>query len=242
MNRWSIYVDIEGFTPIFKDNEDQAIFLLGKLIEYIWKIGSGVYYNETQRLFIHQYGDGFVIVSNGYEEDIIRPICISIFLMQIMLINNGTARIGISEGSFQDILSCYPECVRKEAHRSNENSRCTGGLQVGAGIMKFQQVMGSTFVNAVALNNITKKGPLLLIDALFRNRFNSQGINILYENENYLEIDWIHSNNSELERIYGTLSIDKPASSELERNLRQYIQNNDLHQDWIINSNIIIGN
>lgn len=108
--------------------------------------------------------------------------------------------------------------------------------------MNFQQVMGSTFVNAVSLNNINKKGHLLLLDTLFRNRLINQEINIIDENERYLEIDWIHSNNPELERIYNILNIGKPESEALEENLSQYTQNNNLPQDWINNANVIIGN
>lgn len=79
MKSWAIYIDIEGFSKIFvKISPVRAISLLGKLMSSIYLIGDKIYPNDSERLFAHQFGDGFLIVSDFPEKNLERPIAISI--------------------------------------------------------------------------------------------------------------------------------------------------------------------
>ena len=71
MNRWAIYIDIEGFSSIFTTNSTRAISLLGTLMKYIHLIGCNIYPKSPERLFAHQFGDGFLIVSDFPEEGVV---------------------------------------------------------------------------------------------------------------------------------------------------------------------------
>ena len=40
MPRWSIFIDVEGFSNIYSKSDAEALRLLGNLMLYIWKVGS----------------------------------------------------------------------------------------------------------------------------------------------------------------------------------------------------------
>lgn len=58
-----INIDIEGFGLRY-DQSMQALPPLNALMEGIFQIGSNKYNDDLTRLFAHQFGDGFVIVSS----------------------------------------------------------------------------------------------------------------------------------------------------------------------------------
>ena len=53
-NRWSIWIDVEGFASLFKLNSGSAIRHLNYLMESLYKIGIHVFGRSPDRLFIHQ--------------------------------------------------------------------------------------------------------------------------------------------------------------------------------------------
>lgn len=64
MQRWAIYIDIEGTSKIYKHNEVQFFASVNALLDGICRIGSQVYPESPNRLFVHQAGgDGFFIIS-----------------------------------------------------------------------------------------------------------------------------------------------------------------------------------
>ena len=85
--------------------------------------------------------EGFVIVSDFPEKKLERPISIATILMQMILLNGGTARGGISHGGFADILGCYPDEIV-------DNLIDSGYLRLGAGIMAIFQFMGDAIINS----------------------------------------------------------------------------------------------
>lgn len=61
MERWSINIDIEGFSSTYEKN-DQALGSLRALMEGIFLIASKCFPDpSTNRIFAHQLGDGFII-------------------------------------------------------------------------------------------------------------------------------------------------------------------------------------
>jgi hypothetical protein len=58
-DRWSIYIDVEGFGVTYEKN-DQAPISLDVLMERIYLIGSKCFCGSSNRIFAHQLGDDFV--------------------------------------------------------------------------------------------------------------------------------------------------------------------------------------
>lgn len=67
MNRWSLFVDIEGFSKFYPEQMSQALHPFCDMMEGIYSIGSAVCPDTPHRLFAHQLGDGFIIVSEFAE-------------------------------------------------------------------------------------------------------------------------------------------------------------------------------
>jgi hypothetical protein len=61
--RWCIYIDILGFSASWEREELKALDSLGNLMQAIYRIGTRMYSEEGDRLFVHHLGDGFAIVS-----------------------------------------------------------------------------------------------------------------------------------------------------------------------------------
>lgn len=100
--RWGIYIDIEGFGAQY-DQTMKALLPLNALMDGIFKIGERKYNDDVTRLFAHQFGDGFVVVSCFEEKSLDRPVAIAISLMQHVLAAGGLAKASIAEGGFSDI-------------------------------------------------------------------------------------------------------------------------------------------
>lgn len=112
MPRWCIYIDILGFGGLWESDMTKALRTLRELMNAIIQIGKQVYPIEGDRLFVHQVGDGFAIVSDFHEDSLERPISIAITLMRHVVAYTGYfASAAIAEGDFSGIRSCYPEEV-----------------------------------------------------------------------------------------------------------------------------------
>ncbi len=153
---WSVYIDIEGFGTRYGQTTMAALVPLNALMEGIYLIGSKKYNDDVNRLFAHQFGDGFVIVSCFKEEKLDRATSIAIALLRHVLASGGLAKASISEGGFSNIKSCYPRAVT-----DNENE---GVVMLGAGLMTIIPVMGTALINAVAVDKRSPSGSLLTID------------------------------------------------------------------------------
>ena len=229
MERWTIYVDILGFSNLYKNNPRETLRSLGELIEIIWYIGRDIYPNSSDRLFIHQYGDGIAITSEFLDEKLTRPIYISIFLMQYMLNKNCLLQIGIAQGEFTDILNCYPAAVIKEAEDISCQFGSIGGLRVGAGIMNFQQIMGLSFISAVELSN-NGSGLSLRLEETFVDTVEDDQFN-WRRNKGAVEINWL-CQYKEVMSIYENLKLEIPNREDLISYLNKYIQCYRLKRKW----------
>lgn len=79
--RWSIWIDIEGFGKLWETGP-LALQGLRALTSGIYAIGSRVYAGDGERIFAHQFGDGFVIVSDFHETALDRCVAIAVVLMR----------------------------------------------------------------------------------------------------------------------------------------------------------------
>ena len=222
--RWAIWIDIEGFSQLFRIDESRAIFALGALMKALYKIGFCVFSGEGERLFIHQFGDGFVIVSDFSEDSPNRPIGICIAIMRHLLSKGIAGKASISGGSFADISGCYPQIVL-------EASQDRRHVKIGNGVMTILPIMGTALI---AAHNLAKKrhGSVLLFDPLV---FDSQPNGVIVHAGQPTVIDWIHSDPSIVAEICAAASLVYIAPQAAERKIRDYINDNlaELPAEWI---------
>jgi hypothetical protein len=162
--RWGISIDIEGFSASYESGEagkDRAIWALHELMDAIIRVGQLAYpgdvtLDESDRIFAHQFGDGFVIVSSFEETDSSRCIAIATSLMRHMAIRGLCTKSAISVGDMADIKGCYPDSVR-----FSDN----GTLPLGAGLMTTIPVMGTALTKAYKLSSRVS-GSVLVVDKM----------------------------------------------------------------------------
>ena len=113
--RWCVFVDILGFSQLWETRQWKALHALRELMGAIYRIGTRMYPNDGERLFVHHMGDGFAIVSDFRESSFGRPLGIACALMRHMASTGTFAAAAIAEGEFSDITGCYPEEVMKDS-------------------------------------------------------------------------------------------------------------------------------
>ena len=221
--RWAIYIDIEGFGSHY-DQTVKALRPLNALMEGIFQIGCEKYSDDVTRLFAHQFGDGFIVVSCFEEESLDRPTAIAIALMRHVLAAGGVAKASISEGGFSDIKGCYPRNITDREH--------DGSVPMGAGLMTIVPVMGTALINAVGLDKRSPSGSLLTIDSS-----NSSRISDCFQKrdiENGLtSINWLKGDQSLVSEISSAAHLSQPSETKRESMLKNYIMNNKLKPGWI---------
>jgi len=224
MKRWCIFIDIEGFKNIFACNDKFALYLLGKMLHLIYKVGSVVYPNEPERLFVHQFSDGFAIISSLPENNLKRPINIAVFLMQQFLLAGGAAKVGISDGDFYDIQGCYPKEIYDKINE--------GTLEIGDGIIRVSTCLGEALINAYKILTLSPSGPGLFIDRSLYNFIPSETL-FINENKNSMGINWIEYQNEDIRIIARLVKIKIPSIIELTSQLDDYLKKWDLsNTDW----------
>ena len=160
--RWAISIDIEGFSKNYEYDEEHktyAILALGELMKSIFQVGSQYFpgtpdSNYAERLFAHQYGDGFLVCSDFPEGDASRAIAIAIAIMRHMIMSGYATKAAISTGDLSDIKGCYPRPMRYAED---------GRLDLGMGLMTIIPVMGTALTKAHKLAS-TRSGAVLIVD------------------------------------------------------------------------------
>ncbi len=221
--RWGIYIDIEGFGSQY-DQTMKALLPLNSLMEGIYKIGEHKYNDDVSRLFAHQFGDGFVVVSCFEEKSLDRPVAISISLMRHVLAAGGLAKASIAEGGFSDIKGCYPRAIIEKEKN--------GSISMGAGLMTIIPVMGTALINSVRLDKLSPSGALLTIDASNRSRLSSDFIGREIEND-LLSINWIKGDQTLVSEICEASGLSNHPESERKELLVNYIKSNKLKPSWV---------
>jgi hypothetical protein len=227
--RWCIYIDLLGFSQWWERQEMKAIGSLRELMQAIYRIGTRLYPNEGERLFVHQMGDGFAILSDFGEASLERPISIATALMRCVAITGTFAAAAIAEGEFADITGYYPPDVTRDLDGAH-------AVRLGAGLMTLSSVMGTAFIRAYRLNSDSPPGPLVIVSSSNRDRIpldlpirttrSRKGTELL-------SIDWIHANTTSLRRIQQHAGLSTPTEDDLIQALKTYfVQNKDLGDKW----------
>ncbi len=229
MNRWSLFIDIEGFSKVYPEHMSQALLPLCNLMEGIYKIGCAVCPATPHRLFAHQIGDGFIVVSEFAERSPEMPIAIGIFLLRHILLSGGMGKCTISQGEFSDIKGCFPKIIRDKMDGS-------ATVRIGGGLMHLFPVMGSALINSYRLGK-NESGSLLLLDSDLSQQFPS-GVVVSKTTSTHYIVDWVHSSIQEIDEIMKKTGIVHPTPEETVHLIKEYIEKNKegLSTDWIHNT------
>ncbi len=224
IGRWAINIDLEGFGHLY-DKEDLVLLSLGELMEGIFRIGTQYYPESPDRIFAHQLGDGFIIVSDFPEENFEKPVAIALSLLRHVAHSCRYAKATISDGAFADILSCYPSSIVNAAGSDKR-------VRLGAGIMTLFPVMGTALIRAISVSKKCPSGPLLAVAARDRHRL-PDGL-IIHEvpSQNIIVVDWLHSENELAKAISIKSQLNWPDTPTISSQLRDYCETQPVREEW----------
>lgn len=224
VGRWAINIDLEGFGHLY-DKEQLVLLSLCELMEGIFRIGVQCYPESPDRIFAHQLGDGFVIVSDFPEVTLERPVAIALSLLRHVATSGRYAKATISDGEFADIQSCYPSCIFNAADSHKR-------VRLGAGIMTLFPVMGTALIRAISVAKKCPSGPLLAVAAANRQRL-PDGL-IIHEvpSQDIIIVDWLHSKNELAKDIANKSQLNWPDTSIISEQLREYCQTQPVKEEW----------
>ena len=236
--RWCIFVDILGFSHLWESEQMKAQHSVRELMRAIYRIGTRVYKDEGERLFVHHMGDGFAIVSDFGEASFERPLCIAAALMRHVASTGMFAAAAIAEGDLSDITGCYPNEVMKD---------CDDGrvVRLGAGLMTLSSVMGTAFIRAYRLNGDTPSGPFLVVSAEHEDRIPSEFefCSARGEGEHcLLSIDWMRIESPAVALIQDAASLRAPKVGDLIQTIKSYCaQNSYVYGKWSDNLRALLS-
>jgi len=232
MGRWAIYIDIEGFGALW-EAEDRSLRCLNGLMEAVYLIGTNVFPESPTRLFAHQIGDGFIIVSEFGAESLGDPISIAIVLMRKVVETGCIAKAAIAEGDLADIQGCYPKVIRDALRDENR-------VGMGQGIMTTFSVMGTALIRAVG---ISKKfsGGLLMTHKRVRDRLPSGLIVREIPGTDVLTVDWVHSNVPRVKTIQEQAHLNMWTTEALENAIRGYLEKEEASPTWKLNTKCLLA-
>ena len=168
--RWSIWIDIEGFSTLWND-ERAAVRALGHLMEGILQIGETIFPGDSERIWAHQFGDGFVIVSEFHEPDLERCAAIAVSLMRQVARAGFMARAAIAEGDYADVAGLWPRSIREAQERAGSSS----SIGLGSGVMTLLSTMGTALIRAKKLDETClARGSVVAIATDFADRLEHQ--------------------------------------------------------------------
>lgn len=224
MDRWSIYIDIEGFSAAYEANS-KAQLLLNALMEGIYRIGTKCFPDPPNRIFAHQLGDGFVIVGEFGVRTLEVPLSIAILLMRLVLKARGVAAAAISEGSFADIRGCYPSCIKENADKH-------GVIRLGRGLMSIFPMMGTALITSYRVLRLSPSGSLLVLENTLASRLPEELQFIDIFDSDLLSVDWLHSHLPLVIDLVNRAGLVLPDKRKMESLLKQYLESNELPSEW----------
>lgn len=219
--RWSIWIDIEGFSKLWEDG-GLALAGLRALMSGIYAIGNKVYTDDGDRLFAHQFGDGFVIVGDFHEEALDRCVAIAVALMRHVATSGCLARAAVAEGDFADYSGCWPKEIRQEI----ANLQSDDTVSLGSGIMTLLPVMGTALINANKLDSGNCiKGAVLTIASKDAGRI-ARGFprRVSAANSRLTMIDWVHATSPILDEIVGHSGVGGMPVTDIEAAVTRYFR------------------
>jgi hypothetical protein len=231
--RWVIYIDLEGFGSLY-GQEDQVLLSLGQLMEGIFRIGTCCFPESPDRLFAHQLGDGFVIVSDFPEDTLERPIGVALALLRHVARSGRFAKAAVSEGQFADIRSCYPRAVLDAAVDG-------GSIALGHGVMTLFPVMGTALIRAFGVTKNCPSGPLLAVAGAARDRL-PVGLRLHEVPEHDLiVIDWVHSESGLATSIAKEAGLNSPSPKDMSEMLTAYCKEQNITKQWAENVQMFLA-
>ena len=233
--RWAIYIDIEGFSALYPKGND-ALWALNKLMLAVHRIGTVVFPETPDRLFAHQLGDGFLIVSDFHEENLERAGAIVIFLMKYIASFGVFTRGAIAEGGLSGITGCYADEVMDSCQRGDLST-----ANMGAGLMTIFPVMGTALINAVGIDKLSPKGPLLTMPSEYKRRLSERFITTKVPRNEIISVDWVHTELELLSKISDKTHLKYPSSKALEDLLKNYVNKHELPPEWKDNCASYLG-
>lgn len=233
IGRWAISIDLEGFGHLY-DKENLVLRSLGELMEGIFRIGVQYYPESPYRIFAHQLGDGFVIVSDFPEQTFDRPVAIALSLLRHVAHSGRYAKATIADGKFADIQSCYPSSVVNAAEPDKR-------VRLGSGIMTLFPVMGTALIRAIAVSKKCPSGPLLAVIAADRQRLPDGLIILEVPSQDIVVVDWLHSENELAKDIAKKSQLNWPDTSIISDQLRNYCQTQPVKEEWRISVQDFLG-
>jgi hypothetical protein len=230
---WNMWIDIEGFSDIYRMSEATAIKALSGLASDLLIIGSKIYKERENRIFVYGIGDAFLVKSFEGDNTLERPISLGIALMRSCIIRGSAIKIGISSGNLADIDDCI---IKNYPYKD-----IPGHYEIGHGNMYIYPVMGIGLINAKKLCD-NAHGPLLLVDNNIKGFMRENYFKISAFKEHY-EIDWIHSNSQESSMILSKIQPDsKPEVSLLGKRLLDYLgKYPNLSDEWVKSARYLLG-
>ncbi len=239
MNRWGIFLDVEGVSKIYPSDADRFYNGFNELLSAVCLIGNLVYPETPSRLFAYQVGgDGLIIVSEYAEGKPEVPISIAVVLMQVLLANGAVAKAGISEGDLGDVVSCYPS-LRSCPSAGDRIFR------LGRGRLTIFPVMGTVLINSYSFaTRWPPRGCRLAVDSALLDTIPS-GVSVTHSDSDLVIVDWVHTRLSVMEFILARTGLQLPPVEKLETKLVSYVQSTgDLgktDRDWRRNSLLMNG-
>jgi hypothetical protein len=224
-DRWAIYIDVEGFSALY-DRETAVLDALGDLMEGIYDIGTNCYPESPDRLFAHQTGDGFVVVSEFGRPSLEIPVAISIALLRHVAAGGRFAKASIGEGDFADVWGCYPRRIREAC--SPDDS-----VPLGGGLMTIFPVMGTALIDAFGVAKRSPSGSLLTAAGNNRSRLPSECIVRDIGDRGVVSVDWVHSTVPLVTNLQDRAGLRSPSSAEIEAAFRRYCTQERPPDRWI---------
>ena len=114
-------------------------------------------------------------------------------------------------------------------------------IRTDRGIMSFSNIMGTALINAIKLEEATPSGPHLIIDERIDGRFDLDNLVLLNPEQPSLLVNWISSDPPLLEGLWSDLAEQRPDSEQLRKQLRKYLTDNDLPQEWQANAEKLLA-
>ncbi len=226
--RWGLYIDIEGFSKRYEKENTVLIYGLSKLMEGIFDIIWNYYSESPNRIFAHQTGDGFLLVSEFHSKELDVPVAIAIALQRHLSTFGCFSKVSIGEGDFADITGCY-------SRRVMNNMDTDKRVEMGNSIMTIVPVMGSALIDSFTVMKNSPSGPLLTIRSENKSRIPKECIITDVEND-IISIDWVHTKFSLVNKILNNKNLKKPSDEKINQLFTNYIQKYELNNNWVENA------
>lgn len=218
MNRWALFIDIEGTSKLFEQNKVPFYDAFDSLLATLYSIGTKVFPETPSRLFAHQVGgDGVIVVSEFAEGRPETPISIAVILLQVLLMKGFVGKAGISEGDFGDVRSCFPS-LREIQKDKDSDSR----YRLGRGVLTTFPVMGTALINSHRFATRPPKGARLAIDSTLLKDM-PLGVIVTKLTTDISVIDWVHTRTKTMDRIVNEAKVHLASVVELEQKLTAYV-------------------